>query len=103
MAKSTDTAAALGKRILDQLKAMLGGDYPGLSAADKQLLTDVTADIGMVAIAKLSGKDTRRDELQLHAQVANLEDAGAERLRRNVWGAARIVLDGAVAFVKVAI
>lgn len=94
-------ATAIGKRILTQLKAMLGGDWTGLSPKDKQLLADVTADIGYVTVDRLSGKDTTRDELQLHAQVANLEDAGAERLRRNLWGAANIVLSGAVAFAKV--
>lgn len=101
MAKTTDTAAVIGKRILDQLKAMLGGEWTGLSASDKQLLSDVTTDIAYVNLARLAGKDTKRDELQLHAQVANLEDAGAERLRRDIWRAADIVIGGAGMFVKV--
>jgi propanediol dehydratase small subunit len=101
MPKATDAATAIGRRILDQFKALFGGEWGSLSAGDRQLLADVAADVGRVTLARLAGQDTRREELQLHAQLANLSDAGVERVRRDFWQAANIVLAGAIAFVMV--
>lgn len=105
MAKQTAsiTAAALGKRILQQLKDLLAGEWASVNATDRRLLAAVAKGAAAVAVRKLKGEDTADDERQIAAQLANLADATAERVRRDFWKAADIVIGGAAAFAKVAL
>lgn len=98
-----EIAESIGKNVIDQLKALLGSEWGSLSVEDRQLLADVANDAGRIALLKLQGKDTKRDELQIQAQLANLADVVRERVRRSFWKAVDIVLAGAVTFAKVLI